>query len=325
MKILILQTAFLGDVVIATSFLKAVKSVFPKSKIDFLVSKGNELVLKNNPDVENIFVFDKKKRKLTSFLKTLKVLKKKKYDIVFSLHSSTTSYLLIFLAKIKKRVGFSRGILQFLLTDKIYFFKNKRRIDKNNDLLKPFTKRSFKPNSKIYPDEKDFSLVNKIGLKKKKYICVAPGSLWQTKRWGGFEDLAKYLIDTHWQVVAVGSKKEEKLKNKGVINLIGKTSILQVAAVIKGAKALFCNDSGLMHIANAVKTDVYAFFGPTVEEIGYFPYRSVDKIFQVDLDCRPCGKHGHKNCPLGHHNCMKKISVKEVIKSFNQNKGEEYE
>jgi heptosyltransferase-2 len=108
---------------------------------------------------------------------------------------------------------------------------------------------------------------------------------------------------------------EQKL-NTNLVNLAGKTSLLEAAAIIKECDLMVCNDSGTMHIANAVQTDVFAFFGPTVERFGFAPFRPQDKIFQIDLECRPCTSHGGKKCPLGHFHCMLRIDPDVVFRQI---------
>ena len=103
--------------------------------------------------------------------------------------------------------------------------------------------------------------------------------------------------------------------NANLINLAGVTNLLQSAAVIAKCSLMICNDSGAMHIANAMQTRVFAFFGPTVQRFGYYPYREGDRVFEVELECRPCGSHGSKKCPQKHHNCMKQIEVEPVFKA----------
>jgi len=79
-----------------------------------------------------------------------------------------------------------------------------------------------------------------------------------------------------------------------------------------------CNDSAPLHMANAVKTDVFAFFGPTVQKFGCYPYRNGDKMLEVELDCRPCGKHGGNQCPLNHHRCMLDVKPEAVYEEIKQ-------
>jgi len=90
-------------------------------------------------------------------------------------------------------------------------------------------------------------------------------------------------------------------------------SILESAAVVGLCDLMICNDSGALHMANAMKTDVFAFFGPTVQSIGYFPFRETDFVFELNMECRPCSSHGGRKCPLGHHLCVKDISPETVF------------
>jgi len=100
------------------------------------------------------------------------------------------------------------------------------------------------------------------------------------------------------------------------INLAGDLTLLESAALISKVDLVVSNDSAPLHIANAVKTDVFTIFGPTVKEFGFYPYRKNDKIFEVDLECRPCGKHGGKECPLGHFKCMLEVKPEIIWKEI---------
>jgi len=156
----------------------------------------------------------------------------------------------------------------------------------------------------------------------KPIVAIAPGSIWATKRWPEehYTELSRLLEAQKCNLVFIGGPEERKLcsdiiKMAGVnaINIAGKTSILGSAAVIEKCDLIICNDSGALHIANAMQTDVFTFFGPTVQDIGYFPFRENDKVFELNMDCRPCGSHGSNNCKLKHHNCMKNIKPGIVL------------
>lgn len=130
--------------------------------------------------------------------------------------------------------------------------------------------------------------------------------------------MVKRLIELGFGIVFIGSKLErdlcEEIKpNRNVLNLAGELSITESAAVIKECDLMICNDSGALHIANAVQTDVMAFFGPTVKSIGYYPFREEDLVLEIDLECRPCSTHGENSCKLEHHNCMRKIEPDIVV------------
>ena len=324
-RILIIQTAFLGDTILITPLIKAIKDLFPNSKIDILIVPKNKLVFQNNPYVNKIILFNKNK-KIISFFKLLKKIKTNKYEITFLAHSSLTTTLLAYFSKIKKRIGFNRKISKYFLTDKVDFRKNCLRIEKNLDLIKIYSKKKYSLQTNLFPSQKDsnFAIKNLSG-NNNKIIAIAPGSIWKTKKWPYEYYIALIKnLPKNISYVFLGAEQDfslcqsiiNNLINYNCINLAGKSSILESAAILQKCDFLLCNDSGAMHIANATKTKVIAFFGPTTKELGYFPYRKDDFVFEVDLPCRPCGKHGHKKCPLKHHNCMKKITPNIVYKKI---------
>ncbi len=320
-KILIIQTAFLGDTILITPLINAVKDCFPCSLIDIVTLPKNSIVFQNNPSVNEIIPFDKDK-KFNSFLKLVKEIRASKYEIAFLPHSSLTTTLLAYFGKIKRRIGFDRRVSKYFLTDRVDFRTNCLRIEKNLDLLKIYSDKKYGMQTRLYIAENDKKYAeNKLKNISDKIVAIAPGSIWTTKRWGreNYINLLKKLPDKIF-FVFLGAKEDydlcqnivENLPSHNCLNLSGKSSILQSAAILQKCDLLLCNDSGAMHIANAVQTPVISFFGPTVKDLGYFPFRENDFVFEVDLPCRPCGKHGHKECPLGHHNCMKKITPEMV-------------
>ncbi len=334
-KILIIQTAFIGDVILVTPLIRETRKLFPKADIDVLVAKGNQAILKNNPHLNEIITSDK--NSLVDYFRTLVLISKKKYDIAITPHRSARTLTLIYLARIKVRIGFNRDIYRHLLTCKMRHPQKVHKAEKNLELLTPFFSDKF-PRLKIhtrdvsknklswftelFPCPEDYAVSSKY-LKERGNIAIAPGSVWNTKRWSkeNYIKLAKDLSKASFNLIFIGSKGERELAeeiinqaNIKAINTCGQLSILQSAALISRCQGLICNDSGALHIGNAVDTPVFAFFGPTVKRFGYFPYRENDILFEIDLDCRPCGMHGHKQCPLGHHNCMKLIDARKVAK-----------
>jgi heptosyltransferase-2 len=133
-------------------------------------------------------------------------------------------------------------------------------------------------------------------------------------------ELCRDLASEGWYLIFIGSKAERELCDRIIIrtgieaaNCCGDFSITASAALLSQCNALICNDSGALHIGNAVKIPVFAFFGPTVKRFGYFPFGENDTLFEVDLNCRPCGMHGHEKCPLGHHNCMRMLKPDQIL------------
>jgi len=217
-----------------------------------------------------------------------------------------------------------------LLTHRVPFRKGIHRIEKNLDLLSPFSEAKFDIQTELFPDANDFKkayqLISELDPFKKK-IAFSPGSVWHTKRWleTYYRELAQKLVEVGFSIVLVGSPEEKELCERikpgsDAITIAGNATVLESAAVLKNCDLLISNDCGALHIANAMKTNVYAIFGPTITQIGYFPFRKNDFVFETELPCRPCGSHGGQKCPKGHHLCMKKITpdsiYQKVLKHF---------
>lgn len=159
-------------------------------------------------------------------------------------------------------------------------------------------------------------------MRQKPTILIAPGSQWKTKRWTteGFRQLTELLVAAGDQVAFVGSAADcaivESLGLKShpsIRDWTGRSSPSELFVLMKAARALVTNDSGPMHLASLAKCPTVAIFGPTTLRLGYQPLNDHATIIQEDLSCRPCGLHGHEACPIGTHDCMKKISAERVF------------
>ena len=323
-----IQTAFLGDVILITPLIRATKELFPDAKIDVLVIPQTKEVLVNNPYIETILTFDKRKNKIISFIKTITQLRKNKYNLAISPHSSTTTAYLMLLSGIKERLGFNRWHAAKYLTLKVAHLENVHKTRKNLQLLSVFTNRVFSNQTELFPDLKTVTKIENIfaslSFRKRPVIVISPGSVWNTKRWSQsqYAELTQLLFEKKYNLIFTGSIEEQELcqeiiKTSGTecLNVAGKLSIMESAALIEKCDLMICNDSGALHIANAMETDVLAFFGPTVQSIGYFPYRKNDIVFETDVNCRPCSSHGGKKCPLGHFRCMLEINAETVFEA----------
>lgn len=321
-KILIVHTAFLGDVVLITPLIRETNNIFPSAMIDTLVIPQTKGVLLNNPHLRKIITFDKRNNKLKAFVQTVNKLRKQNYDLAILPHSSVTTIFLMLLSGIPRRIGFDRGIAANFLTMKVPYVngENWHVTKKNLHLLSVFSRKEFNLQTEMYPSESDrktaVSYLSQFTQTNQSVITIAPGSVHNTKKWPEkhYIELTRMLGEAGYNLIFIGSKSEfilceSIIESAGVkaLNLAGATSILESAAIIQKSNLMVCNDSGAMHIANAVQTDVIAFFGPTVPAFGFFPFRKMDHIFELDMNCRPCGNHGGKKCPLDHHHCMQNI------------------
>lgn len=332
-KILIVQTAFIGDVIIITPLIRAVKEIYPTALLDVMVIPQTATVLENNPNINEIIRFDKRKSKIVSFIKTLLQLKQNRYDIAITPHSSVTTALLLKYANIKMRIGYDRWSAAKYLTHKVQHPDGIHKTQKNLSLLSLLTDKTFSNQTELFPSDamlkKADDLLFGIKENRKNLIAIAPGSVWFTKKWPTeyYKLLAYKLAEKDFGIVLIGSYDEREICNEVLptnngLNLAGQLSLLESAAVISKCDLMICNDSGALHIANAMETDLFAFFGPTVQSIGYYPFRENDFVFEREMECRPCGSHGGNSCPLKHHECMKMIYPEAVLKKVLEKFGE---
>lgn len=324
-RILVVQTAFIGDVILITPLIKATKELYPEAVIDALVVPAASKLLQNNPHLHRVLSYPKRLSPLKSMLQVVAMLKKERYDLAISPHSSARTHLLLYLSRIPIRVGFDRGNLPFLLTLKTPHPRGIHKIAKNLSLLKLLSNREFSMQSELFPGAEDYLKAKELlqPLINKRIIALAPGSVWATKCWPleYYTQLALGLLQQGFALVLIGGREDKprcdelqnKLNHQNLLNLAGTTDLLQSAAIIQACEAMICNDSGALHLANAMQTRVFAFFGPTVQRIGYYPFREGDKVFETELPCRPCSSHGPQKCPLKHHNCMRLINPEQVL------------
>lgn len=327
-NILIVQTAFLGDLILTTPLIRETKNLFPSSNLFVVALPQYAGVLKNNPHIKEIIPFDKRNAKLKELIKTSKRLKELKIDLAITPHRSFTTSVLLFLAKPKFIIGFKSNLLTIFYDKAISYPDEGLTIAKNLKLLSPIEDKKYEISTELFPSAEDFSRVKRILMEAnfdldKPFISIAPGSVWETKKWKKeyYAELIAKLSEKKYNLILIGDKNEQSLcdeilrqANVTALNVAGKTSLLESAALISLCDLTICNDSGALHLANAMETDVFAFFGPTVKNFGFYPYRENDKVFEVELECRPCSSHGGNKCPLKHHNCMKLILPDFVLK-----------
>jgi ADP-heptose:LPS heptosyltransferase len=319
-KILIIQTAYVGDVILATSLIENLRTKFPTSQIDFLLKKGNESLLQNNPKLNQIYVFDKSK-KLISLVNLIGRIRREHYDVLINLHRFASSGFITFLSGSKQKFGFSKNPFSFCYTKVFPHEINDgiHEVDRNQQLISSLGEFSMmKP--KLYPSSKDEQSV--LQFKKRDYVCMAPASVWFTKqmpehKWIELIQLVKNRVS---QIYLIGGSSDyemcEKIRVRSgidlVVNISGKLSFLESAALMRDAKFNFVNDSGPLHLASAVNARVVAFFCSTTPKFGFGPLSDMAKIIEVkNLSCKPCGLHGYKECPKTHFNCGNLLDFSE--------------
>ncbi|MBI4655452.1 MAG: lipopolysaccharide heptosyltransferase II [Elusimicrobia bacterium] len=320
-KACVIQTAFLGDCVLTLPLLKAMKSLLKNPKITVLARPEMAEVFRNSGQADEIIADEKKKSKFffPEFLRILRILKSRKFDVAVIPHRSLRSALLAYFAGIPVRIGFDSSAGSFLFTKKIPFTWLLHDVERNMSLLLPFSGNlsSDFPELKL-PNAREFGFGGNI------HIGISPGSVWDTKRWlpQRYAELIKKLNGRFKTKVLIIGGKNETAWNSDIekeagpdscINITGKTNIPELMAVIKKLKLFITNDSGPMHIATALNVPTIAIFGPTTKELGFFPYGDIHKVIETPLKCRPCALHGSRRCPKRHFLCMRLITTDMVF------------
>ncbi len=321
---LVIQTAFIGDVILATALVEKLRKSYPSSSIDFLLRKGNETLLAGNPNIREVIIWDKKKGKIKNLLKLTSYVRTKKYDAVINAHRFASSGIITAFSDATVKVGFDKNPLSFLFTHRLKhdLESNLHETDRNQKLIE-FITDPYPEKPKLYPTEKDFQKIQPI--KTSSYICIAPTSVWFTKQlpttqWISFLNALPSRVDKIFLLGAPADRTlcesiRQQSRNEHVENLAGQLSFLESAALMKGALMNYVNDSAPMHIASSMNAPVAAVFCSTVPSFGFGPLSEKSFIIQTSeiLDCRPCGLHGHKNCPREHFKCAYSISVPSML------------
>ncbi len=333
-RVLVVQTAFPGDVVLTIPLIAELKAQLPGAAIDVVVTPAAGGLLDGHPALRSVLPYDKhgSDRGIGGFLRLARVLRRNSYDVALIPHRSLRSALLAFCARIPGRCGFHRSAGWMLFTDVVRYDPARHEIERNLSLLTPIVPGAagFRFPT-LHPSAADQAVVDAFLNEAQippgtPMVAVAPGSVWATKRWPEerFAGLLRKL-EGEWTVLIGGEGDVElcgRLKREAggdhCAVAAGKLSLLQSAALIGRCRLIVTNDSAPMHLALAMGTRVVAIFGPTVPEFGFGPKGDSDVVVQADgLHCRPCAIHGGKNCPLGTLECMMGVGVEEVFGKMN--------
>ena len=333
-KILVIQTAFLGDVILTTPLVSALKECFANAMIDFLTIPKSVDILVNNPKLNRIIAFDKNgiDKGFSGLHRISGEINKQKYDLCLTPHRSLRSAWLTRSSGASRRIGFDRlAWKKGVLTDVVRYDQQCHEIERNLSLLRPLGFNFAIRRPEIFPDENDRLAVENI-LRENNLeqgiplFALAPGSVWPTKRWPVeyFIEIADNLVKTGLRPVLIGGADDKELCRQIVekvpltVSLAGKLSLRQSTLVLKSCVGLLTNDSAPLHLGLAAAIPVYAIFGATVPEFGFAPFTELDKIIEYkDLKCRPCGIHGRKKCPIKTFDCMLNLKPNDVYQIIN--------
>lgn len=315
---LVVQTAFIGDAILASSLVEKLHAYFPDANISILVRKGNESVYHQHPFLKEVLCWDKSKNKLSNLLRLLFKVRKNKYDCIINCHRFASSGFICAFSGAKHLSGYKQHPFSFLFNTAIHHSIDGglHETERYNQLIKDFTDDVvFKP--KLYPTKKDFEKVKPY--QQQDYVCIAPASVWFTKqlsidKW--IEVISYIKPQTVIYLLGALSDKDlcdliqQKSGFRKIEILAGKLSLLESCALMQNAKMNFTNDSGPLHLASSVNAPITSFFLSTTPAFGFGPLSDNNyTIENKQLKCRPCGLHGFKHCPEKHFKCCTELDL----------------
>jgi heptosyltransferase-2 len=342
---LVVQTSFLGDIVLTTPLIRELASRGP---VDVLTTPEGASILGNNQAIRNVIVYDRREMDsgLVGFGRTVGRIRRMGlygseeastprpepgvfYSVAYLAQGSLRSAMLVTAAGVKRRVGFNTSEGRRFYTERVEYRSDRHHAERlwrlaNSNGEKSPTRDDIAPS--LFPAADDDHAAGAVVREQlanvsRPFIALAPGSVWATKRWPFYVELAQ-LIAQEFNVVVVGGGADtaigdaivSQLPEGCAANAAGRLGILASAALIGRAVALVTNDSAPQHLASAMNTPTVTTFGPTVPEFGFGPLAPNSHVAGVEnLACRPCDRHGPQKCPLGHWRCMRELSSADVF------------
>lgn len=334
-RILVVQTSFLGDIVLTVPLLAEIKRRFPEAELSVLCTPDAKSLLLDNPDIQEIITYDKRGagRGIRGFWRQAIELSNRGFTLALSPHKSLRSALLLFLARIPCRVGFRQSAGWFLYHYRVDRDVRCHDVERNLSILQALgvdlevCRKDLRIEVKSTVQESVKHIFSSLGIDRKEGRIVFglnPGSVWPTKRWSteGYAELMVRLKKRYpCEILLFGGPEDRKAVdsiqelcgNVGV-SLVGKIGLRELACAIDWCDVFITNDSGPMHVAVARGIPVVAVFCATTPSLGFYPYSSRAVVVERDLSCRPCSSHGGRRCPLGTEDCIRLIGAEHVLR-----------
>ncbi|RIL09775.1 MAG: lipopolysaccharide heptosyltransferase II [Proteobacteria bacterium] len=328
MKILLVQTSFLGDTVLSTPLIYSIKARHPHSRLWMMVRPESAELVKRDPLLEGVIVFDKygSDSGTRGLLAMAARIRKFGFDLAYVLHRSARTAALMRLAGVPERIGFERARLSFLYTAKRSGRELDHEVKRNLAIIEDSDEEG---ELRLFPPVlEELSSESRAVLQRisARYVVLFPGSAWATKmwKWQGYREVARYFSQSGFAVLILGSGAEAKVcsavsEGLNVHNLAGKIAVSDMLFLVSRAALVVCNDSVALHIASALKIPCVAVFCATSPKFGFGPWRNRAVVIEKQgLPCKPCSRHGGAACPLGTETCMREVSHLQVIAAAEQ-------
>jgi heptosyltransferase-2 len=327
-RILIIRLGAIGDILLTTPVIRILKTRYPECRIDFLTKEAYIPLLKSHPGLNRVLAFQTGGG-LRELLNVLRTVRRERYDAVADLQNNFRSRIMEVFSGAHQRSVFHPGrVKRFLLVHfrrnlyrtiqpvPLKYLRSVRALGIEDDgggldfFIKPAARESL--NGRI----------GAMGLRiKEPILALAPGAGRATKRWPAdrFAGVGLHFLRKGYQIVVLGGQDDaDSCKSVldrmdgSAVSFCGTLMLSETAAFLERIALLVTNDTGVMHMASALKVKTVAIFGPTTRHFGFFPFRSSSTVVEANLGCRPCSYHGTERCPERHFKCMLDISSAEA-------------
>jgi len=333
-KILIIRLSSLGDVILATPVISALKARFPRSELFFLTKARYADLLRNDPRISSLVEFDpmKRHRGVSGFMRLISQLRSHHFDLLIDLHANLRSFVLRHLVKSRIKLKYRKRWLRRWLIVHLKFLKTKPvcTLESYLEPLQRLGVEASERNPLIFLSRDDLEFSNHFLLERQVekddiVVGVHPGAKWATKRWDEekFAQVCRILVEKPGhKIMLLGDESERKLVGVMEKDIPGQSLVKavgfplgKVMSLIKRCDCLITNDSGPMHIASALRVPAVAIFGPTHPQLGFAPVGSPNEVLCADVKCSPCSLHGEKRCSKKSRFCLDLIEPEMVIEA----------
>jgi heptosyltransferase I len=345
-RILLIKPSALGDVIHTIPVLVKLRARYPRARIDWLLTPENARLIRPHPALSNAVIFPRRHFSAGAYIRLLRQLRQSSYELIIDLHGQLRSAIFALLTRAPVRIGFARAATQHRRAVRNGWAGAREgswlaythhipiptlevhAIDRYLWLGDLLGFDSTEPDTTIpLPVEANRRISHFLGGSQpvnQPIAVLVPGTIWETKRWpaSGFAEVARGLQREGFLVVLAGSDRDRvrcqpiAAAAPGALDLSGKTSLADLAALIGRATICVTNDSGSMHLAVALRCPVVSVFGPT-NPLHVGPYRHPESVVRLGLQCSPCNFRNLRQCPH-HHACLREISPALVLERARQ-------
>lgn len=331
-RILIIQTAFIGDAILILPMLEKLRESYSSSVIDVVCIPSTKEIFLASPAVNEVILLEKhgKHKSFRELLSFINEIKAKKYDKIYSPHRSLRTSLIVLLSGVPETTGFSNSALKYAYSEIIEYRYDVHEVQRNLDLIS-YDGDDWRIHPKLnFTDVVKNKILDYLNANniREGFITISPGSVWPTKRYPFeyFIDIINFLLGKGRQVVLIGGEADSKITGlimkhftSNVFDSAGQFSLLESIELVKNSELLITNDSAPTHFGMCANVKTLTIYCSTIPEFGFYPYNKMSRFLSYnDLYCKPCGIHGYNVCPVKTFDCGKKLAPESVIEIINK-------